>query len=45
MFVIVQSWNNLSPDVRKTRGIPESIGLALQHAVSSSYAHLIMDLC
>ena len=34
MFVIVQSWSNLPPDVVKDRGIPEAIGLALKHAVS-----------
>ena len=34
MFVIVQAWSNLPPDVVKNRGIPEGIGLALKHAVS-----------
>ena len=34
MFVIVQSWSNLSPDLVKEKGIPEAIGLALKHAVS-----------
>lgn len=32
MFVIVQAWSNLPPDVVKNRGIPEGIGLALKHA-------------
>ena len=36
MFVIVQAWNNLPPDFVKNRGVPEAIGVALQHAVSSS---------
>jgi len=35
MFVIVQAWNNLPPDFVKNRGVPEAIGVALQHAVSS----------
>lgn len=35
MFVIVQAWNNLPPDFVKNRGVPEAIGIALQHAVSS----------
>ena len=34
MFVIVQAWNNLPPDFVKNRGVPEAIGVALQHAVS-----------
>ena len=34
MFVIVQAWDNLPPDVVKNHGIPEAIGLALKHAVS-----------
>ena len=34
MFVIVQAWSNLPPDVVKNRGIPEAIGMALKHAVS-----------
>lgn len=32
MFVIVQAWDNLPPDVVKNHGIPEAIGLALKHA-------------
>jgi len=32
MFVIVQAWSNLPPDLVKNRGIPEAIGLALKHA-------------
>ena len=35
MFVIVQAWNNLPLDFVKNRGVPEAIGVALQHAVSS----------
>ena len=35
MFVIVQAWNNLPLDFVKNRGVPEAIGIALQHAVSS----------
>ena len=34
MFVIVQAWDNLPPDVHKNHEIPERIGLALKHAVS-----------
>ncbi|XP_058956472.2 patched domain-containing protein 3 isoform X1 [Pocillopora verrucosa] len=32
MFVIVQAWNNLSPDTHKNQEIAERIGLALKHA-------------
>ncbi|KAJ7386392.1 Patched domain-containing protein 3 [Desmophyllum pertusum] len=32
MFVIVQAWDNLSPDVHKNREIAERVGLALKHA-------------
>lgn len=35
MFVVVQAWNNLPPDLIKKRGVPEAIGLALKHAVSA----------
>lgn len=34
MFVIVQAWDNLPPDVHKNRDVAERIGLALKHAVS-----------
>lgn len=34
MFVIVQAWENLPPDIHKSYDIPERIGLALKHAVS-----------
>lgn len=34
MFVIVQAWDNLPPDVHKNRDVAECIGLALKHAVS-----------
>lgn len=43
MFVIVQAWNNLSPDTHKNQEIAERIGLALKHAVSSIYL-LTIDL-
>ena len=35
MFVVVQAWNNLPPDVIEQRGVPEAIGLTLKHAVSA----------
>ena len=35
MFVVVQAWNNLPPDLIKKRGVPEAIGLTLKHAVSA----------
>ena len=35
MFVIVQAWDNLPPDVHKNREVAERIGLALKHAVST----------
>lgn len=38
MFVIVQAWNNLPLDFVKNRGVPEAIGVALQHAVSSCWS-------
>ena len=34
MFVIVQAWTNLAPDICQTQPIQERIGLALKHAVS-----------
>ena len=34
MFVIVQAWSNLAPDICQTQPIQERIGLALKHAVS-----------
>ena len=34
MFVIVQAWNNLSPETHKANDISERVGLALKHAVS-----------
>ena len=43
MFVIVQAWNNLSPDTHKNQEVAERIGLALKHAVSSIYL-LTIDL-
>ena len=35
MFVIVQAWDNLPPDVHKNREVAERVGLALKHAVST----------
>ena len=35
MFVVVQAWNNLPPDLIEKRGVPEAIGLTLKHAVSA----------
>jgi len=35
MFVIVQAWDNLPPDVHNNRDVAERIGLALKHAVST----------
>lgn len=34
MFVIVQAWDNLPPEVHQNRDVAERIGLALKHAVS-----------
>ena len=34
MFVIVQAWSNLTPEICQTQPIQERIGLALKHAVS-----------
>ena len=34
MFVIVQAWSNLPPEICQTQPIQERIGLALKHAVS-----------
>ena len=34
MFVIVQAWSNLAPEICQTEPIQERIGLALKHAVS-----------
>ena len=34
MFVIVQAWSNLAPEICQTQPIQERIGLALKHAVS-----------
>ena len=35
MFVVVQAWNNLPPDLIEKRGVPEAIGITLKHAVSA----------
>ena len=35
MFVIVQAWDNLPPEVHQNRDVAERIGLALKHAVST----------
>lgn len=35
MFVIVQAWDNLPPDVHNNRDVAERIGLTLKHAVST----------
>ena len=34
MFVIVQAWSNLAPEICQTQPIQERIGLDLKHAVS-----------
>lgn len=34
MFVIVQAWDNLPPEVHQNRDVAERVGLALKHAVS-----------
>ena len=34
MFVIVQAWTNLAPDICQTQPIQERLGLTLKHAVS-----------
>ena len=34
MFVIVQAWSNLTPEICQIQPIQERIGLALKHAVS-----------
>ena len=40
LFIIVQSWSNISSSVHRGTSIEERIGLALKHSVSSS---LILD--
>ena len=35
LFIIVQSWSNISSSVHRSRPIEERIGLALKHSVSS----------
>ena len=45
MFVVVQAWNNLPPDVIEQRGVPEAIGLTLKHAVSALSLFLFFFLC
>ena len=34
IFVIVQAWSNLAPEICQTQPIQERIGLTLKHAVS-----------
>ena len=34
IFVIVQAWTNLAPDICQTQPIQERLGLTLKHAVS-----------
>ena len=34
LFVIVQSWSNIHPDIHNTNSVAERIGLTLKHAVS-----------
>ena len=34
MFVIVQAWSNIPPEIHHSNDIPERIGMALKHAVS-----------
>ena len=45
MFVVVQAWNNLPPDVIEQRGVSEAIGLTLKHAVSALSLFLFFFLC
>ena len=45
MFVVVQAWNNLPPDVIEQRGVPEAIGLTLKHAVSALSLFLSFFFC
>ena len=45
MFVVVQAWNNLPPDLIEKRGVPEAIGLTLKHAVSALSLFLFFFLC
>ena len=44
MFVIVQAWDNLPPEVHKNRDVAERIGLALKHAVSTVDLTLLMNV-
>ena len=45
MFVVVQAWNNLPPDLIEKRGVPEAIGLTLKHAVSALSLFLFFFFC
>lgn len=40
MFVIVQAWDNLPPEVHQNRDVAERIGLALKHAVSTIFKYV-----
>lgn len=44
MFVIVQAWDNLPPDVHKNREVAERVGLALKHAVSTIDSKMDLSL-
>ncbi|CAH3177391.1 unnamed protein product, partial [Porites evermanni] len=44
MFVVVQAWNNLPPDLIEQRGVPEAIGLTLKHAGVSITITSLTDL-
>jgi len=51
MFVIVQAWDNLPPDVHNNRDVAERIGLTLKHAVSTIdskvdvSAYMLLHVC
>ena len=42
MFVIVQAWDNLPPEVHQNRDVAERIGLALKHAVSIIFFNIFI---
>lgn len=37
LFVIVQCWSNIPAHVHQTNSVEERIGLAMKHAVSTSF--------
>ena len=44
MFVIVQAWSNIPPEIHHSNDIPERIGMALRHAVSDLIINIMQIL-